>query len=105
MALSISSRKMASRKMNAKQASLWERVRTRGKARFIMMNGGLGLGSTAILSILISSLLHNHPLTWSHLGLAVVICPLLGLVGGNILWNRSEAAYQDFIDRKLTHGR
>jgi hypothetical protein len=84
-------------KLSTRQISQWKKIRSRGKARFILINGGLGLGTMGIITLLISSLLNHHPVTWHSLGLTVVICPLFGLLGGNINWNSSEKAYQEAV--------
>ncbi len=88
-------------KWSTKQASSWESVRARGKARFVFLRGGLGIGTAMMLSCLLGPFLFHHVSpTWNWLCSIVVLSPLAGILWGILMWNMLEGAYRSFLSEK-----
>jgi hypothetical protein len=82
--------------MNAKQRLRWEKTRTAGPIRFIMLYGVLGWGVlTGLLFSMIFPLYGPPNATFGKVAaLAIPAFAAGGLVWGAIMWIASERAYQ-----------
>lgn len=82
--------------MRERDRAKWERVRAKGKRRFVIMRGVLGWGlSTAILSSVLSQIegVRSFHL-WPGLPIAVLVFAAGGYFWGSWVWDILERQYQ-----------
>ena len=86
---------------STKQASRWESVRARGKARFVFLNGGLGVGTAMMFGALLGPvLLHHNSPTLGQVCFIIAFSPLVGILWGILMWNMLEGCYRRFLSEK-----
>jgi hypothetical protein len=72
--------------------SKWERIRQRGKWRFVVLRGVVAFGG--LLFILWSVISYGAGFRFQFLAMHVVVSLLAGLVMGLLAWHRTERAYR-----------
>ncbi|WP_438864011.1 hypothetical protein [Neptunicella sp.] len=72
----------------------WEATRTKGKKRFIWINGFIGWGiTTAVLWSLIMQIIQPQDEIWVRPLIALLLFPLGGLVWAHFVWQATEKKY------------
>jgi len=80
----------------------WEKIRSKGKKRFIWVNGGLGWGvSTAVIWSIIMELYQPSTEIWIRPLIALMIFPIGGVAFGHLTWNYSEKKYAALKNEKI----
>lgn len=82
--------------MNEKQRKVWERIRSRGKVRYVWMNWILryGLTFTILTSLLQVSVPGNNPDVWSWIVIRLVSSFVVTLIGGSMYWEHKEVQFE-----------
>ena len=79
--------------MRERYRAKWERVRARGKRRFVLTRGVLGWGvSTGILVSALEGV--QTPSFWLHLIASLLVFPAGGYFWGTWVWDILEPQYQ-----------
>lgn len=82
-----------------KRMKKWERTRTKGKTRFILIYGIL---KWMIIFSLIYAMYHNssipYEISFREKCLVLIVFCIIGMYNGNELWKLSEKAYKDYYD-------
>jgi hypothetical protein len=91
-----------SNKWNTNAAVSWEKIRARGKVRYVILRWVLfwGLGTAAVFNI-IESFLRPHgkpPVSLAHWGF--LWFPILGIYVGISHWNSMDAGYQHYLSER-----
>ncbi|RYV02110.1 hypothetical protein SOPP22_11105 [Shewanella sp. OPT22] len=72
----------------------WEKTRSKGKKRFLWVNGFLGWGVvTAILWSIIMEVSQPSESLWVRPLIALIFFPLGGLLWGHFVWESTEKKY------------
>ena len=85
------------KEMNQKSAQRWEKIREKGKKRYIALYGVLLWGlSTSVLFILISKLIFDQSYYQSptKVGLVVLCFCIGGYIWAHFMWNTIEKKFQ-----------
>ncbi|QSO47369.1 hypothetical protein [Alicyclobacillus mengziensis] len=81
--------------MNKKQMERWEKVRARGKKRFILRYGVFGWGlSSGILFGILMMLEGSENITPVNWILNILLFMIFGYVWGLLMWSWTERKYQ-----------
>ncbi len=79
--------------MNEKQLKKWEKIRNKGKMRFILVNGVVYWGVfTALLWSFFMAKMSGTPFL-SYFCVAIIMFPVGGLAFGFLVWKMSEKKY------------
>jgi ABC-type multidrug transport system permease subunit len=90
---------MGGSEMKKQQREKWEKVRARGKKRFVFFNGIIGWGLptaflyTSAMTYMDQGALEFNDAFYRLLLIAIVLFPIGGVVFGLWVWNWSERAY------------
>jgi hypothetical protein len=84
-----------SEQWTSKQAIRWEKIRAKGKWRFMFINGGIIWGGGVILFL---NSLHifilRDPSEGAYFITSLYVWPIAGILICLVSWNRSEDSYQ-----------
>jgi hypothetical protein len=84
-----------------KQAARWEKVRALGKADFVFVRCGLGVGiSMWLLLSLWEVCFPKIPFSWSTLFGNMIFLVCGGLLYGVLMWNLLEASYRRYLSSR-----
>ena len=83
--------------MKPEALAKWEKVRARGKARFILVSGVLSYGLP--MFIVMTFLVHRSDLSPGFIGISAILWAVGGALFGTIMWYVLERQY-----RKATQG-
>ena len=89
--------------MKKQQMDKWERMRAKGKKKFILQNGVIGWGlPVAFLYTTLMTLLEHQALVFDRefyrlLIMAVIAFPIGGIAFGLWVWEWSERAYKKAV--------
>ncbi len=94
--------------MPKRGSSKWERIRTKGKWRFIVLYGVLGWGVTtgflfavvfpfalSMASSRATPAKETHVSFWGTLPLSLILFPIGGIAWGLFMWSANEKAYRN----------
>ncbi len=83
--------------MNFKKLKKWERTRSKGKFRFVLINGVIKIGFTVATLCLISDEGYRNSATGQisilYIFIALLIFSICGYFGGLFIWNLYEKEY------------
>lgn len=83
---------------NSQKALRWEKIRARGKGRFIIFNGIILDGGLIIIFLNVIQLFVPHNLSvLDYFIIYLLLSPLAGILAQVLIWNSNEALYQYFI--------
>jgi hypothetical protein len=104
--MNITNMKMKSRGFTDLQASQWERVRQRGRRRYVVLYGVIGWGLLiALLSSAIHALISGLDGAVRNLAFNLVMMPLFGILFGYWMWSYNEDKHRRWArSRKTTTG-
>jgi hypothetical protein len=91
-----------SSKWNSQAAASWEKIRARGKARYVILRWIFfwGLGTAAVFNLIETFLrLHGTPsVSLAHWGF--LWFPILGIYVGISHWNLMDAGYRNYLSHQ-----
>ena len=75
----------------------WERTRSKGRERFLWVNGVIGFGVTTAVawSICMSAFFFGWEMLWLTLPIALLGYSIGGYFWGKIMWAKMETAYKN----------
>jgi hypothetical protein len=87
---------------NAKVAATWEKIRIRGKTRYVFLRWVVlwGLGTAALITIIERFFRPDHTLPCSMFITAFVVYPLAGIYAGILHWNFMDARYKNYLSQQ-----
>lgn len=81
----------------------WEKIRSKGKNRFVWVNGVLIWGlTTAILWSIMMEIVQPSNDIWIRPLIALIIFPIGGIAFGHFTWHASEKKYKAQMDKQKT---
>ena len=78
--------------MKPEALAKWEKVRARGKARFILVSGVLSYGLP--MFIVMTFLVHRSDLSPRFIGISAILWAIGGALFGTIMWYVLERQYR-----------